>query len=341
VSTADRLRLASLGLHPDRTRKLLAEWGTARAVLRAVELRQVEVTDPIRDRLSIDAGDAARLAEASVLLREDFPASLSELPDSPDLLYVRGELPAAPGVAIVGTRRATSYGLQIARSFGRAVAAAGWPVISGLARGIDGAAHIGCLDAGGVGVAVLGCGVDVAYPPEHRRLAARLLESGGAVISEYAPGAPPEAWRFPPRNRIISGLAPAVVVVEAGVKGGALITAARGLEQGRLVLAVPGDIGRATSHGTNLLIRDGAHPVLDLDDLLTSLTFVLGPPPRQADRAAAPDDPIIGLVGGGGMTLEALAGTLGCSAAELIRRVSVLEAFGAVRNEGGVISIRS
>jgi DNA processing protein len=221
------------------------------------------------------------------------------------------------------------------------VAAAGWPVISGLARGIDGAAHIGCLDAGGIGVAVLGCGVDVAYPPEHGRLGARLLESGGAVVSEYAPGAPPEAWRFPPRNRIISGLTLVVVVVEAGVKGGALITAARGLEQGRLVLAVPGDIGRATSRGTNLLIRDGAHPVLDVDDLLTSLTFALGPPPRQRGPVAAADDPILDLLAGGGLTLEALAGAIGCSAPELIRRVSVLEASGAVRNEGGVISVRS
>jgi DNA processing protein len=309
-------------------------------VLRAIELGQIEVTGPTRERLGIDPDDAARLAEASVVLREDLPARLSGLPDSPDLLYVRGKLPAAPGVAIVGTRRATTYGLRLARSFGQAVAGVGWPVISGLARGIDGAAHIGCLDAGGIGVAVLGCGVDVAYPPEHRRLAARLLESGGAVISEYAPGTPPEAWRFPPRNRIISGLAPVVVVVEAGVKGGALITAARGLEQGRLVLAVPGDIGRETSRGTNLLIRDGAHPVLDIDDLLTSLTFVLGPPPRQPGTAAAADDPIVRLVGGGGMTLEALAGAVGCSAPELIRRVSALEALGAVRNEGGVISAR-
>ena len=341
MSGPDRLRLASLGLHPDRTRKLLAEWGTAGAVLRAIGRRQIEVTDPIRDRLPINADDAARQAEASVLLREALPACLSELPDSPDLLYVRGELPTSPGVAIVGTRRATTYGLHLARSFGQAVAAAGWPVISGLARGIDGAAHVGCLDVGGIGVAVLGCGVDVAYPPEHGRLAARLLEAGGAVISEYAPGAQPESWRFPPRNRIISGLASAVVVVEAGVKGGALITAARGLEQGRLVLAVPGDIGRATSRGTNLLIRDGAHPVLDVDDLITSLTFVLGLPPRQRGSVGAAEDPIVSLVGSGGMTLEALAGALGCSAPELIRRVSVLEASGAVHNEGGVISARS
>ena len=201
MNAVDRLQLASLGLHPDRTRKLLAEWGTAGAVLRAIELSQIEVTGPIRDRLAVDAGEAARRAAASVVLREELPARLSELPDSPDLLYIRGQLPPAPGVAIVGTRRATTYGLRLARSFGQAVADAGWPVVSGLARGIDGAAHIGCLDAGGIGVAVLGCGIDVAYPPEHGRLATRLLEAGGAVISEYAPGAPPEGWRFPPGNR--------------------------------------------------------------------------------------------------------------------------------------------
>ncbi len=339
MSAADRLRLASLGLHPDRVRKLLTGWGTAGAVLRAIELGQVEVTDPIRVRLGVDAEQAVRRAGATVALREDLPAVLAGLPDAPDLLYVRGVLPAEPAVAIVGTRRATTYGLRLARTFGRAVAEAGWPVVSGLARGIDGAAHIGCLDAAGVGVAVLGCGVDVAYPPEHGRLARRLLDGGGAVISEYAPGAPPEPWRFPPRNRVISGLSSVVVVVEAGVKGGALITAARGLEQGRLVLAVPGDIDRETSRGCNLLIRDGAHPVLDVDELLTSLSFVLGPPPGLAPSAGG-DDQILELVGGGGMTLEALAVALGCSAPETIRRVSRLEATGAVRNEGGVVSRR-
>jgi predicted Rossmann fold nucleotide-binding protein DprA/Smf involved in DNA uptake len=188
-------------LHPGRVRKLLTDWGTAGAVLRAIELGQIDTTGPIRDRLGIDAERAAVAAGASVILREELPAVLADLPDAPDLLYVRGSLPAGPGVAIVGTRRATTYGLRLARSFGRAIAEAGWPVISGLARGVDGAAHVGCLEAGGIGTAVLGCGVDVAYPPENRRLAAGLLEGGGAVISEYAPGAPPEPWRFPPGNR--------------------------------------------------------------------------------------------------------------------------------------------
>ncbi|MDH3606754.1 MAG: DNA-processing protein DprA, partial [Acidimicrobiia bacterium] len=275
MTYADRLRLASIGLHPDRTRKLLGEWGSAAAVLRAVRLGQIEVTEAVRGRLEIDAQAAAAEAGASIVLREGLPTILADLPDAPDLLYLRGALPETPAVAIVGTRRATTYGLRLAREFGRAVAGAGWPVASGLARGIDGAAHLGCLDNEGIGVAVLGCGIDVAYPPEHKPLAARLLDGGGAIVSEYAPGAPPEPWRFPPRNRIISGLASVVVVVEAGVKGGALITAARGLEQGRLVLAVPGDVDRDTSRGCNLLIRDGAHPVLDVDDLITSLTFVL------------------------------------------------------------------
>lgn len=337
MSLPDRLLLASLGVHPERVRLLLSEWGTAGAVLRAIRLGQIKVAGSICDRLAGAPAVAAREAGAAVVLREDLPAALAGLPDAPDLLYVRGTLTPEPAVAIVGTRRATTYGLGIARSFGRAVAESGWPVVSGLARGIDGAAHLGCLEVGGVGVAALGCGIDVAYPPEHRRLGERLVEGGGAVISEYAPGAPPEAWRFPPRNRIISGLASVVVVVEAGVKGGALITAARGLEQGRLVLAVPGDIDRDASRGCNLLIRDGAHPVLDVDDLITSLTFALGPPPVSA--AGGPDDAIVAAVQGAGLTLEALAQELGISAAETVRRVAVLEAGGVVVIESGVVRV--
>jgi DNA processing protein len=339
MSLPDRLLLASLGLHPGRVRRLLAEWGAAGAVLRAIRLGQIDVAGSIRDRLAVDPALAAREAGATVVAGEDLPEALSGLPDAPDLMYVRGHLTHQPAVAIVGTRKATTYGLGLARAFGRAVAAAGWPVVSGLARGIDGAAHRGCLEAGGIGVAVLGCGIDVAYPPEHRRLGEQLVEGGGAVISEYAPGAPPEAWRFPPRNRIISGLASVVVIVEAGVKGGALITAARGLEQGRLVLAVPGDIDRDTSRGSNLLIRDGAHPVLDVDDLITSLTFALGPPPQAA--SAKPDDPILAAVRGTGMTLETLARELGISGPEAVRRVAILEADGAVVIESGVVMIRT
>lgn len=338
MSVPDRLLLASLGLHPGRVRRLLTEWGAAGAVLRAIRLGQIDVAGSIRNRLHADPARAAREAGATVVVGEDLPEALAGLPDAPDLMYVRGDLTQDPSVAIVGTRKATTYGLGLAHAFGRAVAGAGWPVVSGLARGIDGAAHRGCLEAGGIGVAVLGCGIDVAYPPEHRRLGEQLVEGGGAVLSEYAPGAPPEAWRFPPRNRIISGLASVVVVVEAGVKGGALITAARGLEQGRLVLAVPGDVDRDSSRGCNLLIRDGAHPVLDVDDLITSLTFALGPPPKAA--SATRDDPILAAVRGTGMTLEALAQELGISGSETMRGVAILEAAGAVVIESGVVMIR-
>jgi DNA processing protein len=191
---------------------------------------------------------------------------------------VRGALPSEPGVAVVGTRRATRYGLELARQMGGAIARAGWTVVSGLARGVDGAAHRGTLEAGGKGVAVLGSGIDVWYPPEHARLGEQLVTAGGAVISEYPPGSRPDAWRFPRRNRIISGLARAVVVVEAADKGGALITARLAAEQGREVFAVPGDVNRRTSVGTNLLIRDGAVPVLGADDLIEALSLVLGPP---------------------------------------------------------------
>ena len=142
----DRLQLAHLGLHPERTRRLTESWGTAGAVLRAIELGQIPVSEAIRGRLALDSWAAAKEADASIDWKEHLPALLQQLPDCPDLLFRRGaKLPSPPGVAIVGTRRATRYGLDVARRFGRAVALAGWPVVSGLARGIDGAAHIGAL----------------------------------------------------------------------------------------------------------------------------------------------------------------------------------------------------
>jgi DNA processing protein len=220
---------------------------------------------------------------------DGYPGRLAELPDGPPVLFVRGVFPELAAVAVVGTRRCTEYGKRLAAEYGAAIAEAGWCVVSGLARGIDGAAHHGVVAAGGRGVAVLGSGVDVMYPAEHAGLARRLVEGGGAVVSEYPPGTPPEGWRFPPRNRIISGLASAVVVVEAGVKGGALITAGYALAHGRPVFAVPGDVRRATSEGCNRLIRDGAHPVLDPDDLVEELSLVLGPPRAGNEEDEAGD----------------------------------------------------
>ena len=191
-----------------------------------------------------------------------------------------GTFPPRLGVAIVGTRRSTSYGDAAARILSRAVASAGWPVISGLARGIDGVAHHACVEIDEPGWAVLGSGLDVVYPRQNQSLARRLVEGGGGLVSEYQPGTPPAPFRFPARNRIIAAFSAAIVVVEAAVTGGALITARLGLELGREVLAVPGDIDRTVSAGCNRLIRDGAHPVLGPEDLIETLSFVLGPPPR-------------------------------------------------------------
>jgi DNA processing protein len=203
-----------------------------------------------------------------------YPSLLRELHDPPPGLFLRGaveaELLTGRAVAIVGARACSSYGSQIARQLGRELAAAGLVVISGLARGVDGEAHRGALEAGGTTVAVLGCGVDRDYPAAHAQLASRICERG-LVVSEYAPGVEPAPWRFPARNRIIAGLAEATVVVEARDRSGALITADFALEAGREVFAVPGEITSALSSGTNALLRLGATPLTSADDVLEAL----------------------------------------------------------------------
>ncbi len=276
------LRLAYAGLHPDRVLDLVEAYG-AKGTLRRVRDGRVRVSDRARRASQVDAAQRRQeLAALGAVFVEagsaGYPARLAELPDAAPGLFVQGVIPAVPAVAVVGTRRCTTYGRHLAFEYGAAIAEAGWCVVSGLARGIDGAAHRGVVSARGRGAAVLGNGLDAVYPAEHHGLAQRLVELGGAVISEYPPGTPPEGWRFPPRNRIISGMAQAVVVVEAAVKGGALITANYALQHGRPVFAVPGDVRRASSEGCNRLIRDGAHPVLDPEDLIEELSLVLGPP---------------------------------------------------------------
>src|SRR5207253_2022399 len=177
---------------------------------------------------------------------------------------------ARPSVAVVGARACSGYGATVARSLGRDLAAAGLVVVSGLARGIDGEAHRGALEAGGLTVGVLGCGIDRDYPAAHAELARRIGERG-LLVSEYAPGVEPAPWRFPARNRIISGLARATVVVEAREASGALITADFALEEGREVFAVPGEITSALSAGTNALLRLGATPLTSAADVLEAL----------------------------------------------------------------------
>ncbi|MDH3307012.1 MAG: DNA-processing protein DprA [Acidimicrobiia bacterium] len=335
----DRLVLAFVGMHPDRRAGLVGTYGSAGAVVAAIRRGRVELPAEARAAASVDA-DArkAQLAEAGIttlaLGDPDYPAHLGRLPGAPDVLFVKGVVPVVPGVAIVGTRRATAYGRSLARRMGGAVSEF-WPVVSGLARGIDGEAHQGTLAAGGRGVAVLGCGIDRWYPAEHRPLGVRLIETGGAVISEYPPGVRPMGWRFPPRNRIISGLSAVVVVVEAAVPGGAMITARHALDHGLQVFAVPGDIDRATSVGCNELIRDGAWPVLGVEDLVEAVGFTLG---ESQKRRSPIDDPVLAGLGEAGSTVDDLISRLGWSPADVLSHIGALELEGKViRDQGRVV----
>jgi DNA processing protein len=201
----------------------------------------------------------------------DFPPLLRAIHDPPAGLFLRGAadpvLLARPAVAIVGARACSGYGGSVARTIGRELAAAGLLVVSGMARGVDGEAHRGALEAGGSTVAVLGCGVDRDYPAAHAELARRIGETG-LIVSEYAPGVEPAPWRFPARNRIVAGLAAATVVVEARERSGALITADFALEEGREVFAVPGEITSRLSEGANALLKLGASPLTSAADVL-------------------------------------------------------------------------
>ena len=203
-----------------------------------------------------------------------YPQLLCNIYDFPIVLYIRGKLPpqTAPYIAIVGTRDMTPYGKVVASRLSESLSRCGYVVVSGMATGIDSEAHIGALKADGKTVAVLGCGVDVVYPKENRELM-KYIASSGAVISEYPPGTKPKSANFPERNRIMSGLCLGTVVVEAGRRSGALISASCALEQGRDVFAIPGSIANPKSEGTNSLLKDGAKPVTCVKDILEEYEF--------------------------------------------------------------------
>jgi DNA processing protein len=219
-----------------------------------------------------------------------FPERLGAIFDPPRALYLRGdgeaELLGRRAVAVVGARACSPYGSQVARMLGRELAAAGLVVVSGLARGIDGQAHRGALEAGGLTVAVLGCGIDRDYPASNAQLSRR-IEERGLVVSEYEPGVEPAPWRFPARNRIIAGLCEAVVVVEARDRSGALITADFALDEGREVFAVPGEITAGLSAGTNALLKLGATPLTSTDDVFDALGIEAPEPIESVDVSPA------------------------------------------------------
>jgi len=267
--------------------------------------------------------------------RAGYPPLLAELYDPPAELFVRGELEAlsAPGVAVVGARSCSAYGAQVARAIARELAAAGLVVVSGLARGVDGEAHRGALEARGKTVAVLGCGIDRDYPRSHAELARRIVASG-AVVSEYPPGVEPAPWRFPARNRIIAGLARAAVVVEARERSGALITADFALELGRDVFAVPGEITSALSAGTNDLLRQGAAPLTSVRDVFEAL----GIEPEPASEAAVSDPAaaVLGILQTGAAGADELTRASGLSSAEVAAALVELELAGLAAQADGV-----
>ena len=221
-------------------------------------------------------------------LDADYPPQLREIASPPLVLYVVGDVSALskPGVALVGTRKATSYGRETAKSFAAGLARAGWAVFSGLALGIDAAAHEGALAGGGVTAGVLGGALDMFYPEANRALARRMVEHGGCVVSEFPFGRRPDAQTFPQRNRIVSGLARGVVAVECPLRSGTLVTCLRANEQGRAVMAVPGRIDWPSSAGCLNLIREGARMVTSVDDVIEELTPIA--PKKVATSATSP-----------------------------------------------------
>jgi len=273
------------GIGPARTRALLrafgslqTAWGQPFATLRAAGLNErttMHAVAAFKERDPATEWERLVKHDVTVLTEEDdeYPQRLRHTVGAPALFFMRGTLTPADevAIAIVGTRRMTGYGREVAHRLATGLGDAGVTVVSGLAKGIDGIAHKAALDAGGRTLAVLAHGLDIVYPYEHKGLAARITAEGGALISEYPPGTKPDATNFPARNRIISALALGVVVVEADIKRGAMITANIAAEQGRDVFAVPGSVLNPMSAGCHALLRDGARLVEDVSDILSEL----------------------------------------------------------------------
>jgi len=266
-----------------------------------------------------------------------FPTRLSAIHDPPPGLFVRGSAPLdlleQSSIALVGARACSDYGGHVARTFAEAIAAAGVVVVSGLARGVDGWAHRGALDVGGLTVAVLGCGIDRDYPRTHASLAARICERG-LLVSEYPPGVAPAPWRFPARNRLVAGLALATVVVEARARSGALITADLALEEGREVLAVPGEITSSLAEGTNALLRIGATPATCSADVLAAIGVEPADPDPPTLSAAAQS--ALAALADGATTADEVTRRSGLDPAAAAAALMELELSGAVRENAGV-----
>lgn len=345
------------GIGPVRLRALLdafgdveVAWNAPAVDLKAAGLdqRSLQALLEARDRLDLDRELARILSGGYRLLTwEDagYPVRLMEISGPPPVLYLQGELTPRDrwATAVVGTRRPTAYGSAVARDLASVLAASGISVVSGLARGIDTIAHRAALEVGGRTLAVLGSGLDRIYPPEHRKLAESIAQSG-VLLSEYPLGTAPEAGNFPPRNRIISGLALVVVIVEAGEGSGALITADFAAEQGREVFAVPGSVYSRASKGTNQLIRTGARPLVSFEEVLEALNMdvVIR---QEAVGEALPEDEteaqILQALSSEPVHVDELQARCGLPAAQISASLAMLELKGRARQVGGMHYVRA
>jgi DNA processing protein len=354
----DVLRLALIpGVGPRTRKTLLERFGSPRAVLAAAPsaLREVPGIGPKLLAKILDAHNLDAEGEITLCRRHgiqiitegmvEYPRALREIHDPPGVLFVRGALlPSdALAVAIVGTRHATHYGLRQAERLAEGLARAGLVIISGLARGIDAAAHRGALAAGGRTIAVLASGVLNIYPPEHEKLAVEIA-THGALVSESPPLFEPMAGTFPQRNRLISGMSLGVIVVEAGDRSGALITARHALEQGREVFAVPGNADSRASRGCHRLIRDGATLVTSPEDVLEALGPLVEAAPRpDGSRVHRPaelllnevEQQVLAAIGESPTQIDAVVAQSGLPVATVLATLSVLEMRHLVRRLGG------
>jgi DNA processing protein len=344
------------GIGPSRLEKLLLAFGGIEEAWNASALdleraklgpRYVQALLETRRTLDLDE-EMERLDEAGfhVLTWDDsnYPERLREISASPPVLYIWGELDPHDrwAAGIVGTRQPTPYGRTVTQDLASALAVNGVTVVSGMARGIDGISHAAALESGGRTLAVLGSGLDEIYPPEHRNLAQRIAKRG-AVVSDYPLGTKPEGRNFPPRNRIISGLSLAVVIVEAGESSGALITANYAAEQGRTLYAVPGRIYSRASRGTHRLLRSGAQPLTSVDDLLEGLNLDLIARQEQVGHELPEDEKersVYKTLTGDPIHVDEIQLRCGLPISEVTAALALMELKGRVQQVGGMQYVR-
>lgn len=344
------------GIGPTRFRRLIeslgspeAAWNARPAQLAGAGLDRRTIESLVATRAKVDLEremEKLRRLKVQILTLEDteYPLRLRNIADPPPILYVKGELVPEDdlSVAIVGTRRPSAYGRQAAEKFAEGLARSGVTVASGLARGIDTFAHRATLDGGGRTLAVLGSGLDIIYPSENRNLAMEIA-GHGAIISEFPLGTKPDAMNFPRRNRIISGLSAATIVVEAGETSGALITAEFALEQGREVFAVPGNIFSPASRGPNQLLADGAHPARELRDILEVLKLEAAIEQREA-RQAIPESEteaaLLRCLGHEPVHIDEIRRTVCLPMSVVSSTLTMLELKGLARQTGGMNYVR-